>query len=143
MERKAVLMATIAVALLLVSAGVALADTITCDPDCFGTEFNDKMFGDANDNGMFGFEGNDKAYGRDGEDYLIGFEGRDLLVGGSGEDILDVATSENSSGPLDTVRAGDDADIILAENNKRDRIDCGGGDDVALIDEGIDRVRNC
>jgi Ca2+-binding RTX toxin-like protein len=143
MERKAVLMATIAVALLLVSAGVTLAATMTCDPDCIGDTTDDKMFGDARANLMLAFAGNDKAYGRRGNDHLIGFEGSDLLVGGSGEDILDVETSELPSGPLDTVRAGGDSDIVFARNGKSDLIDCGGGDDVAIVNEGVDRVRHC
>ena len=148
MKRKAVLMTTMAIALLLVSAGVALAATIHCDGACFGTLDDDRMYGSANDNLMLADAGNDKVYGRDGEDYLEGDSGRDLLVGGSGADTLDAETSEMPSGPPDTIKAGANSDIILARNRKSDRIDCGRGpvddDDIAIVDiDGSDRARNC
>jgi Ca2+-binding RTX toxin-like protein len=92
---------------------------------------------------MLADAGNDKLYGRDGEDYLEGDTGRDSLVGGSSPDTLDAATSDNPLGLADIIKAGDGHDIIEGENQKSDRIACGAGEDVALVDS-FDRVsRDC
>ena len=161
MEQKAVSLATITIALLLASAGVALAATITCEVGgCTGTNHNDKMFGtvgfDLMDGGggndrmyglggddiMFGDAGKDRVDGGAGEDFVFGYSGRDTLVGGSGNDQLDAVeceTTQNCSPGPDTISAGDGHDVILAENGKIDRIECGAGDDIALVDS-TDRV---
>jgi Ca2+-binding RTX toxin-like protein len=162
MKRKAVLITTTAIALLVVSAGVALAATITCEGGgCFGTPNDDKMFGSANADVMFADAGNDKAHGRDGndvvfadagndtvygsdgEDWLEGASGSDTLVGGSGNDVLDAETLESPLGSPDTIRAGAGDDFIAARNGKSDRIDCGAGDDAAATDESDEVSKNC
>jgi hypothetical protein len=46
-------------------------------------------------------------------------------------------------GLADIIKAGDGHDIIEGENQKSDRIACGAGEDVALVDS-FDRVsRDC
>ena len=53
-----------------------------------GSQFNDKLLGDAGANNLEGEEGNDKLTGRNGNDGLVGDDGNDKLIGGAGADML-------------------------------------------------------
>ncbi|MEM7619838.1 MAG: calcium-binding protein [Pseudomonadota bacterium] len=82
-----------------------------------GYEGNDILFGlGGNDGGvrrMWGFEGNDTMFGGSGEDWLEGAQGNDVLVGGSGADVLLGQTGSDTFYTLldgDTIDGGDDAD---------------------------------
>lgn len=91
---RAVLLLTVIVAVLMLSSGVALAITKTCEAsiDCFGTSDSDTLKGTD--------DGNDFIYGRGGADtikgfgeeaaldYLHGQGGPDRIFGGSGPDAL-------------------------------------------------------
>jgi polysaccharide deacetylase/hemolysin type calcium-binding protein len=61
----------------------------------------------------------DRIFGRGGDDRLVGGPGNDLLVGGPGRD---------------TIIGGPGADRISAADGEPDKIDCGPGRDVAVVD---------
>ncbi len=64
--------------------------------DISGSEHNDSLVGDANDNFFKGNGGDDYIIGGDGNDDLFGGEGSDYLVGGDGNDTLDGGTGQDS-----------------------------------------------
>jgi Ca2+-binding RTX toxin-like protein len=73
-----------------------------------GSNFNDRLIGDANDNGLFASSGDDTLIGGAGNDVLWGSSGDDMLIGGAGADELD------GSGGNDTVSyAGSKVAITL------------------------------
>lgn len=97
----------------------------------FGT---DCLAGEGGDDEIRGGTQGDLIEGGAGDDKLLGTglrslgrSGNDTLVGGPGEDIIS---------------ASDGADRILAHDGGRDRIDCGPGQDVALVDD-VDIVSRC
>jgi hypothetical protein len=115
--------------------------------DCLdGGDGDDILRGGADNDLELGSEGNDKVRGQggkdklkggDGEDRLNGGEGKDRLAGGEGKDKL------NGSAAKDKLKGNGGADDINAVDAKTDRVNCGGGDDKAVVDP-IDRVsRNC
>ncbi|MBL6954741.1 MAG: calcium-binding protein [Alphaproteobacteria bacterium] len=59
-----------------------------------GSQLDDVIVGDGNDNHLTGGAGNDNIDGAVGHDYVVGGSGNDNLTGGSGNDTLDY--SENS-----------------------------------------------
>ncbi len=73
MRRTLLLLATIMFAL-VVAGGVALAATVTCtgDPECVGTDENDRIKGSNNDEHIFGFGGSDIIDGNGGSDHVVG-----------------------------------------------------------------------
>jgi len=108
MSRRALFLATLMAAALMVTSGVAWAATISCPNRtgnlCVGTDTRDTMNGRdrademrANDGGdemrgrgvadeLLGQAGNDTALGQDGPDTLVGGPGKDTLVGARGDD---------------------------------------------------------
>jgi hypothetical protein len=68
------------------------------------------------------------VYGGDGDDRITGSDGPNLLDGGAGDDVLDGRGGED-----DLFGAGG-ADRVLARDGRRDVLDCGPGDDVAIVD---------
>ena len=78
---------------------------------------DDKIFaGDGDDQyligGIFGDAGDDTIEGGDGADDIYGGKGEDVLLGGPGDDQLD-ATG-------------------FGDNNAKDRLSCGPGNDIAF-----------
>ncbi|MGH2944792.1 MAG: calcium-binding protein [Solirubrobacteraceae bacterium] len=76
---------------------------------------------------------------------VIGSVGPDTITGSSGpNDIvaLDNGDVINPGGGPDVVDAGPGNDRVEARDGAQDRIDCGSGDDLAIIDE-FDTVSNC
>jgi len=150
------LLATVGLALLL-SAGVAFADTFDCiaNRGCIGTDGPDTLNGSASSDFMdgrqdsdrlFGIEGHDSMYGdtfaapdndtsTDGNDLLRGGWGFDELIGYGGADRLvgglrgDFIFAEESSENEgeDTVRGKTGNDFILARDGVKDTIICGRG----------------
>jgi hypothetical protein len=157
MKRLSLLVATVSLALLL-SAGVAFADTFDCiaNRGCIGTDGRDTLNGSAGDDFMdgrqdsdrlFGIEGHDSMYGdafaapdndtsTDGNDLLRGGWGFDELIGYGGADRLvgglrgDFIFAEESSENEgeDSVRGKTGNDFILAKDGVKDTISCGRGD---------------
>lgn len=76
---------------------------------------------------LCGFGGNDSLVGRGNSDTLVAGAGADFLDGGPGRDLL---------------LADEGDDTILASDGETDRIDCGAGSDLAVVDRS-DQVANC
>jgi Ca2+-binding RTX toxin-like protein len=70
----------------------------------------------------------DRLFGLGGSDVLLGFGGRDCLFGGRGRDTL------NGGGGADLLEGGAGADRLFARDGRRDRVRCGPGRDLAVVD---------
>jgi Ca2+-binding RTX toxin-like protein len=86
-----------------------------------------RLYGDGGANRVVGTVGGDWIAGGAGRDKLIGEGGRDCLDGGPGRDRL-------SGGPGD--------DVLRARDGSADLVDCGEGEDLAIVD-AKDTVRSC
>jgi Ca2+-binding RTX toxin-like protein len=106
------------------------------DDDVEGRGGHDTLLGGGGRDRIFGRFGVDDLQGGDGDDELEGGRDADALDGGAGEDALN-----GGLGP-DVVRGGPGADRVTARGGGADRVDCGAGRDVAIVDSS-DRVRNC
>jgi hypothetical protein len=119
-----------------------------------GTEGRDRCAGGAGDDDLEGRGGDDlldagpgadRLFGRFGADRLLGGDGADELEGGRGADTVDGGPGKdrlNGGYDPDVVRGGAGDDRIVARGGGTDRIDCGPGDDVAIVDSR-DVVRGC
>ena len=80
--------------------------------------------------------GNDVLLGRGGNDTIKGGNGRDYIDGGPGNDVLD-------GGPRsDRIFGGPGSDTIYAADGAVDVIDCGPGNDRAVVDAD-DKTTGC
>src|SRR3954454_2149742 len=111
------------------------------DDNLKGSNRADTMQMRGGDDVANGGAGDDRMFGGAGDDRLNGGAGDDRMNGGAGDDVLtdDRGTDRFSGG------AGDDR--INAQDRRgrraaRDIVDCGGGDDTAIVDDN-DLVRNC
>jgi Ca2+-binding RTX toxin-like protein len=103
-----------------------------------GTPGEDVLIGNAN--GV----GSDTVLGGDGDDKLAGFDGSDHLDGGPGDDKISAREFDFPLLPgVDVVQGGLGNDTIQAADEVRDLIDCGPGDDTAVVDAGLDVVFGC
>jgi Ca2+-binding RTX toxin-like protein len=92
-----------------------------------GTTRGDYLAGGGFDDVILGRRGNDTLLGGTGDDRMDGGPGNDVLTGGAGGDVL--------------VGAGG-SDTIYAADGERDIVDCGKGNDRAVVDS-VDLVKNC
>jgi Ca2+-binding RTX toxin-like protein len=92
-----------------------------------GTSKKDRLRGTKRDDLVAGGRGNDRLSGSGGNDCVSGEEGNDKLSGGGGKD---------------KVKGGGGKDKVKAADGKRDKVNCGGGEDSAVVDPE-DRVHNC
>jgi hemolysin type calcium-binding protein len=129
-----------------------------------GGKSDDTLRGDEADNAVIGGAGNDRLSGRNGDDHLHGGPGADALAGGDGHDLLhgalgdDMATGGDGNDDILTGKGNDTAlggkggdqlfddhgrdrlhggrgnDRFSARDGHRDVIDCGPGEDIAIID---------
>jgi Ca2+-binding RTX toxin-like protein len=110
-----------------------------------GTSRADALMGTALGDRLVGRGGNDRISGRDGADCLFGGAGNDRLYGGSGHDQLYGGKGTDvlvGGGNIDLMSTGNGDDLIQARDGFADRIRCGSGRDVAVIDPG-DRIAGC
>jgi hypothetical protein len=131
--------------LLAITAGVALAATVSCfdDPlfECSGTSDNDTIFGTNDRDDIEALEGGDVVFALDDPDTVAGSSGRDDIYGGNGADLLsggkspDKITGDSGRDQLKGAADGE-ADVV---------IDCGEGTgDKAFVDDQPDtNVVNC
>src|SRR3954447_22292679 len=101
---------------------------------------------------LSGGPGNDKLVAGDytdtldggpGNDYINGGFGNDTLTGGPGQDtILADATSASCGWYSYTCKIPFGNDVVNARDGEQDTIDCGVGEDRAVVDK-IDVVTNC
>jgi len=86
---------------------------------------------------LTGTSGADALFGAGGGDSLFGKAGRDRLLGGPGPDTL------NGGAGSDSLQGGPGADRVMAVDGVVDKVNCGAGWDIAMVDP-IDRVSaNC
>jgi uncharacterized repeat protein (TIGR01451 family) len=99
---------------------------------------NDEIDGDAGDDCLFGGPKNDYIEGNEGNDKLVGEDGDDSLIDeGGGDDTLIGGPGRNK------YIAGKGDDTIKARNGTKDvAIDCGTGEDVAIVDK-TDKTKGC
>ncbi|MGH2950920.1 MAG: choice-of-anchor Q domain-containing protein [Solirubrobacterales bacterium] len=121
--------------------GVAGADCLNGDAGkdtLKGGGGKDAIKGGAGKDKLRGQGGKDKLKGQGGKDNLNGGEGKDKLTGGAGKDKL-------RGGPAkDKVKGGGGKDRINAVDEKRDKVNCGGGDKDKVVVDAEDRVSgNC
>ena len=110
----------------------------------------DRVFGNRGDDTLNGEGGNDRLIGGPGEDGLSGGGGNDLLRGRHGNDALDGGGGNDRMWPgagEDTQAGGEGDDRLhaLARDNKKDTLDCGPGNDTAVlnVEETLDTTVNC
>jgi hypothetical protein len=152
----------------LMLGGIALAATISCgdvasEGSCYGTRKADTMTGDAERNHMLGKRGGDEISGLKGPDaiwggagddrifagpggdYVADTKGSNLLSGGPGGDYLNAYRPLDSEPPpgVDRIYGGGDIDTVDATDGRKDYVNCGGGNDYASFDQGLDEVENC
>jgi CSLREA domain-containing protein len=143
-------------------------DTITGlgDDDCLfgqvgndlveGGPGNDRANGDRDEDTVRGDEGSDDVRGQNGNDRVFGGPGDDTRVtGGAGDDFVsggdgdDVVKGDGGNdvislgGGEDSVHAGGGADTVEAKDGERDKIICGTGKDVAVVDSIDDVDADC
>ena len=96
------------------------------------------MFGTSVNDIMLGHSGNDNLIGKDGRDFLTGGTGADKLIGGEGDD--SIYHSECGVG-----ETGCFINVGRLPDGNKDTIDCGPGNDVAIINtsEDHDKAVNC
>ncbi|MGF1864967.1 hypothetical protein L4D15_06750 [Enterovibrio norvegicus] len=110
--------------------------------DIVGTNGNDTLHGDENDNRIYGLDYNDTLYGYGGNDTLHGEEGIDQLYGGAGDDFLsggegnDEISGDAGNDQLD----GDLGDDELTGGAGNDTLNGGDGEDTLLANEGNDTL---
>ncbi|WP_162924316.1 calcium-binding protein [Rubrobacter indicoceani] len=79
----------------------------------------------------------DLLIGEDGNDVFTGGQGNDEIRGGNGDDDIDMGTGTTVNQGADTIFGGAGADEINESGDgANDRIDCGAGNDTAIIDRG-------
>ena len=121
--RKITMVAVMVAALLVMTAGIALADSFrgTDGPNTIvGTNDRDTIDGLAGDDNLFGRGGNDRIFGNRGDDDIGGGGGRDRIDAGRGDDFINVQGDDRR----DVVRCGSGRDVVRA--NPQDAIagDC-------------------
>jgi len=115
------------------------------DDRLVGTKASERVVGRGGDDELQGKGSPDCIAGGPGADLVGGGRGGDRLRGGRGSDRLDGrAGRDRISGGLgrDRLNGGGASDRIDARDGFADRIDCGRGDDVAIVDRR-DRVSGC
>jgi Ca2+-binding RTX toxin-like protein len=164
------LVSLVAVVLALVAVSVAAADRFkgtpgddtiigTMGPDVIASlAGNDTIDAEGGDDRVYAGPGNDSVLGGGGNDRIRGGEGEDTLSGGPGNDVLRGRPGN------DTINGGDGNDVIwvgsgadtqnggegndrlhaLANDGQVDRLDCGPGDDVAIVNRNEkETILNC
>jgi hypothetical protein len=86
----------------------------------------------------------DLLKGLRGHDLLIGGRGSDILIGGKGPDKLRGGPGRDSFNMRDGVQlAAPGKDKIYARDGGKDEINCGAGNDIAIVDASEDGVYDC
>ena len=99
-----------------VRLGDAQGDTLTDIEHLIGSQFNDTLAGDGEDNIMEGRDGDDVLYGgpAGGDDRMYGGNGDDRVFGGRGDDTL--AGGEGN----DVLKGGPGEDVLVVDGNEMD-----------------------
>jgi hypothetical protein len=113
----------------LLAVSACVAATVT------GTHGHDRLVGTKGADEIDGLGGADLLIGGRGNDILIGGRGRDVLRGGRGRDGFNMRDGVELPAP--------GGDRIEARDGVADEINCGGGEDTAIVDTVEDGVYNC
>jgi Ca2+-binding RTX toxin-like protein len=138
------LIAALAGALLMLAfatSAIAAGGGSPGDDNVTGSSRGEHMTLRAGDDRANGGRGDDDINGGRGNDHINGGAGDDRLRGGGGDDVL---TDDNGT---DRFSGGTGDDRINARDRRgrddgRDVVDCGAGDDTALVDDD-DVVLHC
>lgn len=76
-------------------------------------------------------------HGGKSNDRIIGTPRHDVIDGRGGNDVID------GRGGRDLLRGGTGKDLIKARDRNQDTIDCGPGNDVAVVDRAENGVYDC
>jgi Ca2+-binding RTX toxin-like protein len=82
----------------------------------------------------------DTIYGQDGNDRMVGGWGTDMVYGGKGADWISLSGA--ASAP-EVAEGGTGNDVIYANDDSDDLINCGKGKDTVYYDEGLDEIKDC
>ena len=85
---------------------------------------------------LAGSQGDDTLDGGAGNDQIRGDEGNDRMGGGAGDDTI------NGGAGNDAFGGGDGNDTIQSADGYKDAVDCGAGDDSAVVDQ-LDQLDGC
>ncbi len=100
--------------------------------------------GSGADDRLVGGKGADRLEGLGGDDLLVGGKGPDLLVGGKGNDRLRGGPGRDGFNMRKGVAlAAHGRDRIDARDGGQDEINCGAGNDVAIVDFAENGVYDC
>lgn len=120
--------------------GTAGSDTVTgtdADESFKGYAGADTIGGGPGRDTIDGGDGRDTIRGGDGADTLNGGHGRDTIGGGAGRDTINGGAGNDviqGGAGRDTISAGPGDDIVRVwADGSPDVVDCGGGDDRAVI----------
>ncbi|MBW4472577.1 MAG: hypothetical protein KME45_19725 [Stenomitos rutilans HA7619-LM2] len=124
------------------TSGDANGDVFTQIENLEGSEFNDRLTGDAQANYLWGLSGDDFLDGREGNDTLNGGTGNDRLSGGDGNDLLLGQTGDDAldGGDGNDTLIGGSGDDFLEGRLGDDRLEGGDGDDTFLGGAGNDAL---
>jgi len=121
------------------------APSASCASELSGTAGRDRLQGTDASELIRGLRGRDRISGRGGDDCLYGNKGRDRIHGGAGDDFIHAGNARDRviGGPgADRIKSGSGDDKVKARDGEADRITCGKGRDLAVVDRA-DRVRGC
>lgn len=167
--RRAILLFSMMMVMLLLGSGVALADVFTGtdgpdtywgpvdddsvtglggddflvgDPTPYGPGGNDFMSGDDGDDRVYGASGDDNVSGGQGDDHVSGSLGSDIVDGGDGNDNVSDGPPFDTGTDIAFGGAGDDLMDAYNDPPLTDTIYCGTGDDLVYTD-GLDILVDC
>ena len=123
------------------SDGLAIDNIIVTGTEN-GSNNNDVILGNTEDNSIDGNGGNDRLRGNEGKDTLNGGDDNDLIIGGDDNDLLH---GDNGSDRLfgdagDDVLFGDSQNDLLKGGNGNDNLNGGDGNDRLFGENGNDTL---
>ena len=167
--RRAILLSSMMLVMLLAGSGVALAavftgtdgpdsywgpvdddsitglggdDFLVGDPTPYGPGGNDSLSGDDGDDRVYGASGDDAVSGGSGDDHVSGSLGSDVVAGGDGDDNVSEGPPFDTDTDIAYGGAGDDIMDAFNDTPIMDIIYCGPGDDLVYAD-GADILVDC
>jgi hypothetical protein len=108
-----------------------------CAQKLRGTRKKDRLFGSIDGDEIRARGGNDRVNAQSGDDCVIAGSGRDRVKGWDGDDKL-VGNAGN-----DRLKGGDGDDVVKARRGGKDRVNCGKGQDRAVVDKRDKVRRSC
>jgi len=122
--------------------GDADGDTVTNIENIEGSDYNDTLKGNDNENEISGLGGNDYILLSRGDDVGRGGDGRDTLYGNGGSDTLygDGGADTLEGGTQDDMLYGGDGNDRLEGDGGNDTLDGGSGADILDGGDGTDTV---